>query len=335
MIAANFYHIKSSNGLFFYGLDYLREHLPLVRFVLTRPSMESQMRKALPGVNIVVCSAGRYLCELVLANRRGDLIYTPTSHPLPGINRQWIVLHDAYPFTVGPMSLFKRLLLRMSLSLSRCRVAYINRSEAKPFIVGLGVNEQRMIFAPNRFPDVSLRILGRTSLNGITAVGLLGTDSAKKNYDLLFAAVRSASLSSCLVFRVYGHDSAYFREIQGNFPDIQVELVRSDDTSIVEFLSGVDVIASAAEQEGFGRPLASALLSGLRVELLDRPVFREFFNGGARFHSDIDSLVQSLSRVNDDSMSNTSFTASVTTSKSSSRKRPSRSLHCQTYRFVS
>jgi hypothetical protein len=39
-----------------------------------------------------------------------------------------------------------------------------------------------------------------------------------------------------------------------------------------------------------------ALLAGLPVELLDRPVFREFFSGGARFHADTDALAEALPR---------------------------------------
>jgi glycosyltransferase involved in cell wall biosynthesis len=294
MIVGNFYHIKSTNGLFFYGLDYLRENLSLVRKVLVRPVLEGRIRSALPGIEIVACSASRFLREATLSSWRGDLLFTPTSHPLPGINRQWIVLHDAYPFEVGSMSTLKRLLLRWSLSLSRCQVGYINRSDAKPFVAKLGVPNERMVFAPNRFPEPLRRISQVSSSVETMTVGLLGTDSAKKNYDQLFSAVRRADLSSRLAFRVYGHETTYFRDIYGQFPDLRIELAKSDDESLDEFMSRVDVLVSAAEQEGFGRPIASALLAGLPVELLDRPVFREFFSGGARFHANIDMLVQSL-----------------------------------------
>lgn len=309
MIVGNLFHIKSTNGLFFYGLDYLRGNLDLLRIVLVRPELEHRVRKALPSLEVIACSGWRYLIEVVRARLCGDLLYTPTSHPLPFINRQWIVLHDAYPFEVGPRSRLKRLLLKWSLAMSRCRVAYINRSEAQPFVANLGVAAQRMVFAPNLFPEPARRVSPVSSPNGITTVGLLGTDSAKKNYDRFFSGVRATELSSRLAFRVYGHDTAYFRDIRGQFPDIQIELVRSDDESIDAFMSGVDVLASASEQEGFGRPFAAALLAGLSVELLDRPVFREFFTGGACFHPDIDALVQSLPRLGVNSLSHVSYTA--------------------------
>ena len=296
MIVANFFNIKSSNGLFFYGLDYVRENLDLVRKVLVRPSLERRTKEVLPSIEVVACSANRFLREAMLASWRSDLLFTPTSHPLPGINHQWIILHDAYPFEVGPMATLKRRLLQLSLSLSRCKVGYINRSYAQPFVAKLGVPTERMVFAPNRFPEPARRVSPLASRVGTTTVGLLGTDSAKKNYDQLFSAVRLANLSGRLAFRVLGHENAYFNNLRVQFPEFQIELVRSDDASIDNFMSSVDVLVSAAEQEGFGRPIASALLAGLPVELLDRPVFREFFNGGARFHADIGALVQSLIR---------------------------------------
>jgi glycosyltransferase involved in cell wall biosynthesis len=296
MITANFFHIKSTNGLFFYGLDYLRENIDLVRVVLIRPELEQRMRSAFPGLTVIACSGARFMLEAFRAHRRGDLLFTPTSHPLPGIDRQWIVLHDAYPFEHGPRSSVKRRLLQWSLALSRCRVGHINRSDAQPFVAGLGVPPERQIFAPNRFPEPSGRINSQPPRDGQTIVGLLGTDSAKKNYDRLFTSVRRAGLVARLGFRVYGHDTAYFRRVCALYPELRIELARSDDESLDDFMRRVHVLASASEQEGFGRPIAVALLAGLPVELLDRPVFREFFSGGARFHADTDALAEALPR---------------------------------------
>jgi hypothetical protein len=309
MIIINFFFMRETNGLFHYGLDYARDNLDLVRKVLVRSELSHQVKDAFPSIEVITCSNTRFLFEMIYARLSSDLLYTPTSHPLPFIDRQWIVLHDPYPFEVGSKSRLKRYLLKWSLAMSRCRIAYINRSEAQPFISSLGVAEQRMVFAPNRFPEPARLISPISSPTGMTTVGLLGTDSAKKNYDRLLSVVRAAGLLSRLMFRVYGHNTSYFRDIRGRFPDIQIELVRSDDQSIDEFMSGVDVLTSASEQEGFGRPLALALLAGLPVELLDCPVFREFFTGGARFHPDINSLVQSLPRLPGSRLIHVSYTA--------------------------
>ncbi|MCV2369876.1 glycosyltransferase family protein [Roseateles oligotrophus] len=296
MITANFFHIKSTNGLFFYGLDYLRENIDLVRVILVRPSLAASVRELLPACRTVACSTSRYVKETVQASWRGDLLFTPTPHPLPGINRQWIVLHDAYPFEMGSRSGLKRNLLRLSLAMSYCRVGYINRSDAQPFVAGLGVSPQRMVFAPNRFPAPANRTARPALASALPVVGLLGTDSPKKNYERLFVAVRRAELQRQLSFRIYGHDTAYLRAVCGAFPDVSVELARSDNESLDAFMSQVEVIASVAEQEGFGRPIASALLAGMPVHLLDRPVFREFFSGGAQFHPDVDALARALPR---------------------------------------
>ncbi|SDH61482.1 glycosyltransferase family 4 protein [Propionivibrio dicarboxylicus] len=300
MITANLFHIKATNGLFFYGLDYLNENVDLVRTILVRPSLEKRVKMAFPNTEVVGCSVMEYLRRLRISNRRGDLLYTPTSHPIPFFDTQLIILHDAYPFEIGELARFKKCLLRWSLLLSNCRIGYINRSDAMPFIADLGIPDHRMFFAPNRFPaPAAIDLVGR-KLDGVTCVGLLGTDSSKKNYERLFEAVRRAVLSQNLVFRVYGHLTDYFSYICKLFPDLRIELVKSDDVTLNDFMNCVDVLASAAEQEGFGRPIASALLAKMPVELLDRPVFREFFTGGARFHPDIDALVQSLPRHGDE-----------------------------------
>lgn len=294
MLIFNFYNIKATNGLFYYGLDCLVENMDLVRSILVRPGMDGEISKVCPNANVIICSKLRYFYELICARLKSDYIYTPTSHPLPLLNNQWIVLHDPYPFESGKFAKLKYLLFKYSLMTSRCRVAYINCSEAKPFLERVGVSPDRMVFAPNKFPEKNDRLLPIMINCGKTVVGLFGTDSNKKNYNLIFDAVRCANLNSILLFRIFGHDTEYFDLIKKNYPDIDIELVKSDMRTIDEFLLEVDVLASASTREGFGRPFASALLAGMRVELLDRPVFREFYTDGARFHDDIYSLVKAL-----------------------------------------
>ncbi len=265
-----------------------------VRLVLVRPALAEHVRKALPEIPVLPCSTTRYIIEVIRASIRGDLIFTPSSHPFPFVSRQWIVVHDYYPFQGNIKANFKRCLLELSIKTSRCRVAYINRTEAQPFVKRLGVRAKRMIFAPNRFPERKRHAERVPEAMEITVVGLLGTDSPKKNYDSLFRAVRLAELSSQLHFRVFGHNTPYFQKVKSSFPDLQFDLIESDKQKIEDFIDSVDVLASASFQEGFGRPIASALLAGVPVELLDSAVFREFFSGGARFHRDLDMLALSL-----------------------------------------
>jgi hypothetical protein len=311
MLVINFFHIKQTNGLFYYGLEYARQNFDLIRIVIVNSVIESRVKAELPCIKVISTSNIRYLLEIVKCSNRNDLLYTPTSHPIPFLNWQWIVLHDAYPFKYGLKAKLKYFLFKLSLSTSRCRVGYINRSEAKPFVESLGVVHERLVFAPNRFPKPALLTKTKSLKTGKLIVGLLGTDSEKKNYAHLFNEVRKADHASRLVFRAFGHETAYFRNIQANFPDVMIELVRSDVESIEEFMGGVDVLASASEYEGFGRPFASALLAGISVELLDRPVFREFFNGGAHFHPDLESLVQSLVKTRKSRMRSIEYSAPI------------------------
>lgn len=295
MILANLYHIKQTNGLFYYGVDYLQACATQVRKILVRPALAPAARAYLPDKEIVICTSRRFLREIICAAWRGDFIYTPTSHPLPGLSRQWIVIHDTYPFSNGAKGRMKELLLRWSLATSHCRVAYINESDVMPFIAGTSVGPTRRVFAPNRFPAAPTPITRQERMpSDQLTVGLVGTDSAKKNYSTLFEAVKREGCASSLRFRAFGHASPYFNQLRAAFPDIQLELVESDQHSLEQFFGRVDLLVSIASQEGFGRPLAGALLAGIPCFLLDRPVFREFFDPGATFFPDAQAIVQAL-----------------------------------------
>lgn len=296
MIVANLYFIKNTNGLFYYGADYLREQVDLTREILVRPSLAEAARTMFPGVPIVTCENARALWQRAKqASKRGDVLYTPTSHPLPLIDRQWVVVHDAYPFLAGKGRL-KRMLLRLSLAMSRCRVAYINESETLGFVRRLGVVPSRLIFAPNKVTgsDRSPRP-ARPSILPLK-VGLVGTDSPKKRYDELLQAVTAAGLQTSIELRFYGHRTPYFEGVCQRHPEAQVTLQESDRCSLDDFLASIDTLVSVADLEGFGRPIAAALTAGVPCFLLRKPVFLEFF-ATARFFDDTGSLVTALAQA--------------------------------------
>lgn len=293
MIVANFYHLKNTNGLFYYGVDYLSEDLSKVRRVLVRPSMANAAARAFPGVEVVACSLGRLCLEVARATLRGDFIYTPSSHPLPFISKQMIVVHDVFPF-FGFKGKIKALLLRLSLATSGCKVGYINNSDAQGFVLKLGAGRLKGLFAPNKFPT-PVQLSSRTPRqSNCLVVGLFGTDSAKKNYADLFDAVKSRGGANQVSFLAYGHRTDYYEKLVQQFPDIAFELVESDKCSLSGFLSKTDLIVSVADHEGFGRPIAAALLSNIPCLLVQRPVFVEFFQGGAKFSADIAGVVDRL-----------------------------------------
>ena len=296
-LIVNFFHIKSTNGLFYYGVDYISSGKDAIAKILVRRSIYNSAVKAFPNLNIVICSGMTLSIEIYLAALRGDSIYTPTPHPMPFISNQWIVVHDAYPFTVGRLSSLKKLLLKLSLATSSCRVAYINKSETLPFIHALGVKEDRCHFAPNKFPpllnlpDQRVRLVGEA-----ISIALVGNDSLKKNYSFLFECVLRAGAEKLFKFHVYGHKNAYLKNLCMQYPSIEIKLFESDKYSLPEFFSNVDLLVSVATQEGFGRPIASALLLEIPCFLLTRPVFKEFFDPGAVFFENEQELVEKLSQ---------------------------------------
>jgi glycosyltransferase involved in cell wall biosynthesis len=291
----NFYNLKSSNGLLYYALDYLETCRLTDSRVLVRGELEASVRKLLPNAKIIVCSPFRFLVEAALLWIRGDFVYTPTPHPLPFISRQMIVVHDNYPF-YGRLGTLKRVLFKISLKTSRCKIAYINHSNAKAFLDRIGISRKRQLFAPNKFPMWTEEI-PRPNFHSeqVIVVGLLGTDSDKKNYSALFSAVSLLSNNTAFRFAAYGHDTPYFRSVKTSFPDIDLVLIPSDSVSMASFLSGVSVVVSVATHEGFGRPIAAALTAGVPCLLLDCPVFREFFDGMAMFAPDVLAVACGLS----------------------------------------
>jgi glycosyltransferase involved in cell wall biosynthesis len=294
MILVNLFNIKNTNGLFYYGIDYIKTFRKMPDRVLVRPVLFQAISEMCSGVRIVPCTFFSAWVELLKAALSGKTIYTPTSHPLPFVNRQVVVLHDTYPFA-GRLGWLKARLFLLSARTSRCLLAYINVTDGLAFYRRHGFDENRLVFAPNRFSGAiarhrSMRPEGERRL----IVGLVGTDSPKKNYAALFSAVRASAKSHDVVFAVYGHATEYFRSLQANFSDLAIQLIESDHSALSVYLAGLDVLVSVAANEGFGRPIASALESGVPCFLLEYPVFREFFGEGARFFGDTSSLVSAL-----------------------------------------
>jgi len=293
MIIANFYFIKGASGLFYYGLDYLADKKSVIRMLLVRPGLEVFARSAMPGVRVVVCASVRDVWKIVRsASKAGDLLYTPSSHPLPFISRQWVVVHDVYPF-LGMFGWVKKMLFALSMKTSGCMAAYFEENSLN-FLQAVGVPAQRILYAPNKMPTAALVMAGRDRLRaGRLTVGLAGTDSTKKNYDELFAAVEAANLQAVLIFTVFGHHTPYIHDVTKRHPAIQLQIVESESVMLSEFLAQIDLLVSVAVLEGFGRPIAAAMLSGVPCYLMKRPVFLEYFPQAFLFDT-VEALVQGL-----------------------------------------
>jgi len=294
MLVVNLANIKNTNGLFYYGVDYIKALRNPPDRILVRPALLQALSDQCPNVRSIPCSAFRYLVELLRAVCSGKTIYTPSSHPLPFVSRQLVVLHDTYPFQ-GRLGRLKRWLFLVSAHSSSCLLAYINTADGLVFYRKHGFDGKRLVFAPNLFPKAMAGLKSqRPPAETRLIVGLVGTDSTKKNYGSLFSEIRASERADNVLFSVYGHPTEYFRGVQAEFPELDIQLIRSDAVAMLDFLAGVDVLVSVAENEGFGRPIACALQSGVPCFLIDNSVFREFFEGGAQYSTSIRTLITDL-----------------------------------------
>lgn len=297
----NLWHIKQTNGLYYYALDYLRAIKPRVP-VLVRPTLLEATRRALPDHDVRAVGMGGLVARLIGAALRGRWVFTPTSHPFPLLKRQLIVIHDDFPF-LGPRGDIKRKVFHTLLAMSGCHVGHINHSTALGAIPDL-VPDSRRWYVPNLGPldqeiDALRRLRLALSAAGVghddkLRVALFGTDSRKKRYEVLFDAVRSAGFAERLSFAAYGHPTPYLDELTAAFPELSISLVHSSTTPMDAFLAEVDGVVSVAEHEGFGRPVALALGAGLPCFLLRSPVFEEFFGRSVSLHASVDALVSAL-----------------------------------------
>lgn len=293
-MVANLWHLKSPNGMFYYALEYITK-FPIKPLILLRSSLRGSIRHELVGYEIKYVSLIGYLFEIGKAVFRRRLIYTPTPHPIPFYSKQVVIVHDSYPFR-GSLGFIKKILIKVSAASSGCRFGYINRTDSLRFTESICKSKKRRIFLPNFFP-VGCKPVDR-SVNGEhrLTIGLVGTDSTKKNYERLYRGVEQKHLENKFNFLVYGNDTTYFRSLISAFPDVNMRLVYSDSTELSEFCGAIDILASVATNEGFGRPIAYAIASGVPCYLIEDEVFREFYSDYAVFASSVGILVDLMAR---------------------------------------
>jgi hypothetical protein len=283
----NMAFIKATNGLFYYAIDYIAAVEARVSVILvSTPALAEAVRRRFPEATVHVTGAWRTMRAVVAAARRGEMVFTPSSHPIPCCDRQIVVVHDSFPFD-GFRGAAKAMLFFAALRSSRAKAGYINVADAWAFLRRGGVPQECLRSMPNRFPSPSRpRLTGQVTLSAVPVVGLFGTDSPKKNYDRLFCAVREGAPTSPVTFLLYGQANAYAAGVCARFPELNIKIIDSDRTELEDFVRSVDIVASAAMREGFGRPIALALASGVPAWIVDAPVFREFYGGAATFHAD-------------------------------------------------
>ncbi|WP_019603196.1 glycosyltransferase family 1 protein [Teredinibacter turnerae] len=290
-VIVNFWHLKNTNGMYWYALDYVRG-LNNVSCLYARKSTLARLEADLPEVVLRRLSAWQYLgvfFKLVFMSR--DFVYTPTPHPLPFLKRQMVVLHDPFPFKTG-VGHIKRWLFFASAFFSRCTVGVVNRSVAEGFVNPLR-KYCNIVFAPNLIA-APMALSPKCKANGEpVTIGLLGADSTKKKYESLFDALQ-AMTSPNLNFIVYGHATKYWHSVIKTYPKVPVMLLHSDEVTLQYFFEQVDCVVSVSKGEGFSRLIALAVVSGVPVYLTDDPVYREFYANTTNLFESPLKLLQSI-----------------------------------------
>jgi hypothetical protein len=294
----NLAFIKAANGLFYYALDYVAALEAATSVVLVRtPLLAAAVRQRFPSLPLRVVQPFGAARAVVAAARSGEVVFTPSSHPIPFGGRQLVVMHDSFPFD-GLKGRIKAALFFLAMRTSQAIAGYINVSDARSFLERGGLPAERMISAPNRIalPPPAVPN-GKLRLPDHPVIGLFGTDCPKKNYERLFASIVPQAGARRLRFRLYGQPNAYAARIIATYSHIDIEVTDSAITGLDLFLSSIDLVASAATREGFGRPTALALARGVPCWLVDAPVYREFFSEAATLHPDVEALGAALATL--------------------------------------
>jgi hypothetical protein len=291
MYNLNLFFLKNTNGIFYYALDSYNELEILPQNILVNSKIHDKTKFFFKKSNVIKCNYLTFFYHIIKSCINKSYIYTPTSHPLPFISKQFVVLHDLFVFT-GFIGKLKKYLFIISVKSSNCKIIYINKCETLFFLKKLNIPKNRLIFLPNKFPEAIGLKKSIFNTKDKVKIGLFGTDSEKKNYYSLFKKIIDMNIGHLFDIRIYGHETDYYNSLINHFSsDFSIKLFLSDKVSIENFTKDLDLVISVAESEGFSRPIALSLVSGIPCFLLRSNVFLEFYNPGAFFYNSTKELL--------------------------------------------
>lgn len=290
------WHLKNTNGMYWYALDYIRG-LDNVESVIVRGDSLGRVEQDLRGLAVHRLSLLSYLVVYIkFIFSRKCFLYTPTPHPLPFLSRQMVVFHDPYPFLVGRLGQIKRWLFLFGAFSSKCTIGVVNRSVAADFVIRLAA-KNKIIDSPNRIGEPLL--LRQRTYGDDLIIGLLGADSSKKRYEELFSAFKKKPIRN-LKFLVYGHKTKYLKQVLNSYLDVPVQIVISDEISLQSFFENIDCIVSVSKGEGFSRLVALAVISGVPTFLTNDPVYEEFYGKSTSLYETPEDLMRAISKTSVD-----------------------------------
>lgn len=279
MIYCNFWFIKDLNGMAFYGVDFVNAIADMGHeiILIKRPNVRLPI---IQRSNIRIYDANFYqflrIYILILFTR--SVVYCPTLHGLPFVKKQVITLHDAYPFEKSSIKkIFNKIIFKCILMNKNITVATINKSIRKILI---SYKIKNFVYAPNSIMiqgrENDIRVIDKSNK---LRVGLIGTDSDKKNYATLFNAYLSkGTYNKNVSFVIYGSFNPYVENLFQMYPELPLTFFNSSDMDLETFIHDeMDVLVSVAKHEGFCRPICYALLKQKPCLLINDPVFEEFY----------------------------------------------------------
>lgn len=281
MLYANFWHLKYRNGMFYYGTEYLYAISEDVSVTIIVRKGALNKKDFDENYNVIEASLITYLSLLLYLIYTKSRVFCPTTHGIPFLKKQITIFHDPYPFNKNKFFL-KYFYLNIMYKFYKGRVGVINKSAAKKFVED--IKKGHTFYSPNLINNTNHFKANKFVLNSSNIrIGLVGTDSKKKNYEDLFFSASKISLD--IEFVMYGTNTPYLNELLKNFNSkLKISFISSDQVNLDDFIKNyVDVIASVSEDEGFCRPIALAGLLGVNTFLINSPVFREFYSEISNF----------------------------------------------------
>lgn len=291
----NLAFIKAVNGLFYFALDYMAALEAETSTVLVRsPALAAAVRARFPDAPVRIMRPLHAARMVWAASLRGEMVFTPTPHPIPWVRRQMVVVHDTYPFE-GSRGALKAKLFFLAMQSAHIAAGHINVSDGRTFLLQGGIDPARLMGSPNRMARPATPAMqGALLVSDRPTIGLFGTDSPKKNYEPFFREILRSAPKVPLSFRLYGQNNPYIAGIIAEFSALDIQVVTSDEMDLETFVRSVDILASAATREGFSRPMALALSLGVPCWAVEAPVFREFYGLAVTFHAGVAELADAL-----------------------------------------
>lgn len=293
----NLAFLNATNGMFWYSVDKIRSIGQKEYVILASPKISSVLKAQFPDKKIR--ETGKLHASIIIVynyiiNNKKNKIITFTSHPFPFLKKQTIAFYDDFPF-IGRLGIFKKFLFKLAVKTSNCRIGIINRSRSLPFLYECGVLPSR-IFFDSAFPSVDNCNLKprRAYPASPLQIGLVGTDSLKKDYDTLFAKIIKLGYATEVSLCVFGTVNEYYQNLCDKYPELKIRIIDSDRFGISDFFDDIDYLVSVSLTEGYGRPMGLAAALGIPLFLIKSDVFIEFFDGSASFFDNIEELLNFL-----------------------------------------